>query len=101
VVRRTLQRDGITLDHITYYSNALLPWIHLRNQPTSFLIRRDPLDLSRIFVLDAEHNIYLEIPYRMLSRPSITLWEHQLARKRLREQKRNAAYLPPLTKCVT
>jgi putative transposase len=44
--------------------------------------------LSRIFVLDAENNCYLEVPYRMLSHPSITLWEHKLARKRLREQRR-------------
>ncbi|WP_027159829.1 Mu transposase C-terminal domain-containing protein [Methylobacter luteus] len=91
VVRRSLQRDGITIDHITYYSNALRPWIKLRNQPTPFMIRRDPRDLSRIFVLDAEHNGYLEVPYRTLSRPAITLWEHKLARKRLREQRRTAA----------
>jgi putative transposase len=90
VVRRSLQRDGITIDHITYYSNALRPWIQLRNQPAPLLIRRDPRDLSRIFVLDAENNVYLEVPYRMLSRPAITLWEHKLARKRLREQRRTA-----------
>lgn len=90
VVRRSLQRDGITIDHITYYSNALHPWIQLRNQPAPLLIRRDPRDLSRIFVLDAENNVYLEVPYRMLSRPTITLWEHKLARKRLREQRRTA-----------
>ena len=90
VVRRTLQRDGITIDHITYYSNALRPWIQLRNQPSPLLIRRDPRDLSRVFVLDAENNTYLEVPYRVLSRPAITLWEHKLARKRLREQRRTA-----------
>lgn len=28
------------------------------------------------------------MPYRTLSRPNITLWEHKLARKRLREQRR-------------
>jgi putative transposase len=90
VVRRSLQRDGITIDHITFYSNALRPWIQLRNQPTPLLIRRDPRDLSRVFVLDAENNAYLEVPYRVLSRPAITLWEHKLARKRLREQRRTA-----------
>lgn len=90
VVRRSLQRDGITIDHITYYSNSLRPWIQLRDQPKTLLIRRDPRDLSRIFVLDRENNLYLEVPYRMLSRPAITLWEHKLARKRLREQQRTA-----------
>jgi putative transposase len=88
MMRRSLRRDGITIDHITYYSNSLRPWIQLRDQPTPLLIRRDPRDLSRIFVLDAENNRYLEVPYRMLSRPSITLWEHKLALKRLREQRR-------------
>jgi putative transposase len=90
VVRRSLQRDGITVDHITYYSNALRPWIQLRNQPAPLLIRRDPRDLSRIFVLDAENDVYLDVPCRMLSRPAITLWEHKLARKRLRERRRTA-----------
>jgi putative transposase len=88
VVRRSLQRNGITIDHITYFSNALCPWIRRRGQLGPLLIRRDPRDLSRIFVLDAENNIYLEVPYRMLSRPAITLWEHKLACKRLREQRR-------------
>lgn len=88
VVRRSLQRDGITIDHITYYSQALCSWIQRREQPGPLLIRRDPRDLSRIFVLDADHNAYLEVPYRMLLRPAITLWEHKLACKRLREQRR-------------
>jgi len=87
-VRRSLQRDGITLDHITYFSNALRPWIQARDRANPVLIRRDPRDLSRIFVFDAASGDYLEIPYRDLSRPAITLWEHKLARKHLREQRR-------------
>ncbi len=58
VVRRSLQRNGITIDHITYFSNALCPWIRRRDQLGPLLIRRDPRDLSRIFVLDAENNTY-------------------------------------------
>lgn len=38
-------------------------------------------------MLDTDDNAYLEVPYRTLSRPTITLWEHKLARKRLREQR--------------
>lgn len=88
VVRRTLQRDGITIDHITYYSDALRPWIVQRDQQQqSLVIRRDPRDLSKIFVLDEKNNTYLSVPYRMLCRPPITLWEHKLARKRLLQQR--------------
>ena len=87
VVRRSLQRDGITIDHITYYSPALRAWIQRRESPGSLLIRRDPRDLSRIFVFDGDEHTYLEVPYRMLSRPAITLWEHKLACQHLREQR--------------
>jgi putative transposase len=88
VVRRTLQRDGITIDHITYYSNALRPWIEARPREAQGLlvIRRDPRDLSRVFVLDRRDGSYLEVPYRTLSRPAISLWEHRLARRRIRER---------------
>ena len=88
VCRRTLQRDGVTLDHIVYFSNALKPWIQDRNRTNPLILRRDPRDLSRIYVLDPIDNAYLEIPYRTLSRPAITLWEHRLALRRLREHHR-------------
>ena len=31
VLRRTLQRDGFTVDHIRYFSNVLKPWIASRD----------------------------------------------------------------------
>jgi putative transposase len=85
IEKRTLQRHGFRLDHIAYYSNALQPWIASRRPGQKYIIRRDPRDLSRIFVLHPERDEYLEIPYRTLSRPSITLWEHRSSLKRLRD----------------
>ena len=86
VIRRTLQRHGFMLDHISYYSNSLSPMIANREKYGPFLIRRDPRDISRIYVLDHDSQSYLEIPYRTLSRPSITLWEHKQALNYLREK---------------
>lgn len=86
VIRRTLQRDGITIDHVTYYSPALSPWIARREGMERLLIRRDPRDISRIYVFDPDTPGYIEIPYRDLSRPAISLWEHRLALRRLHEQ---------------
>lgn len=54
-----------------------------------FLIRRDPRDISRIWVLDPDSQKYLEIPYRSLENPAITLWEHRQAIKRLRAEGRD------------
>jgi putative transposase len=88
VVRRSLQRFGFMLDHITYYSPALRPLLGKQETRTTFLIRRDPRDLSRIYVLDPESQQYLEVPYRTLSRPAITLWEHRHAVQTLRQQGR-------------
>jgi putative transposase len=85
VVWRTVQRHGFMIDHIAYYSDALRPWIGDPNLG-KFLIRRDPRDLSRVYVLDPQSQQYLEVPYRRLARPSITLWEHRQALKRLRAQ---------------
>ena len=89
VLRRQINRTGFLVDHIAYYSDALKPWIANRNQLQKFIIRRNPLDLSRIWVLDPESKQYIEIPYRIISRPSLTLWEHKQAIDRLRAKGRS------------
>lgn len=87
-VRRTLRRDGVAIDHVHYFSDALKPWIERSAPPLRVLIRRDPRDLSRVWVLDPDDGGYLEVPYRELSRPPVSLWEHRLARARLRQRRR-------------
>ena len=84
IIYRSLRRDGFMLDHITYYSNSLRPFVTNRDKYGKFLIRRDPRDLSRIYVYLEEEKSYLEIPYRSLSHPAISLFEHRLALKRLK-----------------
>jgi len=89
VIRRRIQRHGFMVDHIAYFSNALTPWIAARDKGRKFLIRRDPRDLSRIWVLLPNENSYLEVAYRTLSNPAITLWEHRQAVARLRKAGRS------------
>jgi len=88
VLRRTLTRTGFVIDHIHYYADALKPWIARRDRLPAFLIRRDPRDISRIWVLEPEGQHYLEIPYRTLSHPAVTLWEQRQALEKLRQQGR-------------
>jgi len=88
VLRRTLTRTGFVIDHIHYYADALKPWIARRDRLPAFLIRRDPRDISRIWVLEPEGQHYLEIPYRTLSHPAVTLWEQRQALAKLRQQGR-------------
>src|SRR5512135_2017577 len=88
VIRRTIQRTGFVIDHVTYYADVLNPWIARRDRLRRFVIRRDPRDLSRVWVLDPEGACYVEISYRTLSHPAVTLWEHRRAVARLRERGR-------------
>ncbi len=88
IIRRTLTRTGFVIDHIHYYADALKPWIARRDRSPAFLIRRDPRDISRIWVLEPEGQHYLEIPYRTLSHPAATLWEQRQALAKLRQQGR-------------
>lgn len=88
VIRRTLTRTGFTIDHIQYFSDALKPWITRREALPAFLIRRDPRDISRVWVLEPGGQHYLTVPYRNTAHPAITLWEHRQAVARLQAQGR-------------
>lgn len=85
VVKRNVRRTGFVIDHITYYADSLKPWIAKRDRLDKFIIRRDPRDLSRVWVLDPQSDQYIELPYRSIANPSVTLWEHKKALARLRE----------------
>jgi putative transposase len=88
VMRRTITRSGFLVDHVQYYCDALKPWIAQRDQLAKFVLRRDPRDISRIWALDPDGTTYVAVPYRVLSRPPISIWEQQAAITRLREQGR-------------
>jgi putative transposase len=88
VIRRTVTRTGFVIDHVHYFCDALKPWIARRQDLGRFVIRRDPRDLSRIWVLDPGGGSYLEVPYRTLSHPPVSVWEHRAALERLRAEGR-------------
>ncbi len=79
--RRLVRRDGISLHSIGYWSDVLRVWIG-HSEP--MIVRYDPRDLSRIYLLGPD-GVYYDLSYRDLRRPPISLWEHRLALKRLRE----------------
>jgi putative transposase len=83
--RRLIRREGVALHSIGYWSDVLRTWI---GEPNQMIVRYDPRDLSRIYLL-APDGQYYDLPYRDLRRPRISLWEHRLALKRLREEGRS------------
>jgi putative transposase len=90
VLRRRVTREGIVADHIAYYADALRPLIAERDRLGPVLVRRDPRDLSRVWVLDPDPagRVYIEIPCSRQGRPAISLHEHRLAVTHLRAQGR-------------
>jgi putative transposase len=95
LVRRRIQRRGFVVDHIAYFSDALRPWIAARETAPPFLIRRDPRDLSRIWVLEPGTHFYVEVPYLAVEHPAITVWEHRQALARLKAQGAPPLMRPP------
>jgi len=84
---RKVRRDGIRLFNIQYCDSALIPMMGRFEK--KYAIKYDPRDLSKIY-LKNESGEFLTIPYRDLSRPSVTLWEVRWATKHLRQQGRMA-----------
>ena len=85
IERRMVRRDGVALHSIAYWADVLSTWI---GHPEPMIVRYDPRDLSRIYLLGPD-DAYYDLSYRDLRRPPISLWEHRLALKRLREEGRS------------
>jgi len=80
---RTVQRDGISWDSITYISEALTPYIRATEGRSSakFKIRRDPRDISYIWFLDPRSGEFHRIFEETRQMQPISVWEHRRARE--------------------
>jgi len=84
---RKVRRDGVRLFNVHYCDTALAPMVARSNQ--KYAIKYDPRDLSHVYLKEPSGD-FLKIPYRDLSRPPISLWEHRWATEELRRQGRLA-----------
>ena len=80
--RRRLLKDGIHLEKIRYWSDALARDVGRGAEVT---IKYDPRDLSRIFVRQPDGH-FIEARYRNLAFPHASWWEWKHAKDRLRKQ---------------
>lgn len=90
---RTVQKNGITIDYITYFSETLRKWIipaeykklNKNLNSNNVLCRRDPRDISKIYVYDSDIDNYIEVPYADIRRPAMNIKE---LRKSIAEAKK-------------
>lgn len=91
---RTVQPNGITIDKLTYYAEALRPWIGAKDADTgkarTFVFRRDPRDISAVWFFDPELGQYFKVPLADQRIPSMSLWEYNQTRERLRREGRES-----------
>lgn len=92
---RTVQEYGISIMGVPYWADALRRFIHsvVPNQKKikqDYICRYDPRDLSKIWMFEPVSNKYIEISYRDLSHPPISLWELKDAKKLLRVESKSA-----------
>lgn len=79
-LERTVQKTGITIDHVTYFSEVLRKWIvpqyaSKKRKSKLFVCKRDPRDISKIYFYAPDIKEYFEIPYRNILNPKINLSE--------------------------
>lgn len=92
-IRRTVQQSGVLIDHVHYYADVLRNYVG-RLEPGGkknagkqmHTFKRDPRDISVLYFLEPETNIYHRIPYKNTSRPKISVWEFRAAVRYVKQQ---------------
>jgi len=89
--RRTIQTFGVTIESMTYYAEALRPWINAEDKEApgkkrEFVFRRDPRDISAVWFRDPSLNQYFKIPFANQSLPAMSVWEYDQAKEKLRRE---------------
>ncbi len=82
IIKRSVQKNGITIDYITYFSETLrkyiIPTQYKKLKPdliNEVECRRDPRDISKIYVYDEDIKDYIIVPYADIRRPAMDLTE--------------------------
>jgi putative transposase len=87
MIRRTVQTNGIVIDHIHYYHDVLGRFVGSKEE---FIFKRNPKDISVVYFYDPDRKRYHEVPQRDISRPRMTLWAlREITRSLAREGKKN------------
>lgn len=82
---RTIQRYGIRWDG-DYWDEILRPFLDSGTK-RKFLVKRNPYDLSCIWLLNPDDGQYYEIPSKEVGRPRVALWELKESKRLVRQRR--------------
>lgn len=91
LVTRSMQRYGIRIDYLDYYSDDLAQLVKNRKAGERFQIRRNPFDVREIYVKHPTTDEWLTITTRHLGFPVASIFELQQARREALRRKREPA----------
>lgn len=89
IFKRTIQKNGISIDNINYYDNLLRTKINIMDVKTKkkkqFIFKRDPRNIKYLWFYDDSTKEYYKINAADQSMPDIPLWEYKLIKKSLKD----------------
>ncbi len=98
LVRRTIQRYGIRIDHLDYYSDSLAWLVRNRKDYDAVEVRRHPFDVRVIYVKHPDRkaedpssddgDVWIPVHVRQLGFPVASIHELQAARREALRRKR-------------
>lgn len=99
---RKIRREGVRIGHIHYNADILQrfrgPGAHSEKK---FFFKKDPRNISRIYFLDPDTDIYHEIPYRDRGHPPMSQHEYLAVRRMLRQQGKADENVPEIMAGLT
>lgn len=84
---RSISGEGVVWDRIHYYSDGIRHLIGERDEHgknRKYIVRRDPRDITKVWVYDPFQKLYHEVPYADPTHPYTNKWELEKARKYLK-----------------
>jgi len=102
---RSVQEYGIRFEGIYYWADALKHYIHakdpsIKKLKRKFICRYNPSSLKKLWMYIEEIDEYVEMPYRDITRPDISLWELKQVKKRLKEKSLSSVNEELIFKCI-
>lgn len=85
---RTVQDYGIQIDYIRYQA-PLLRALRDDKNPRTVIVRRNPDNVSRIYLYHPDAGEHYDIPYANSYRPAVALWEVKAAIAHLKAEGRS------------
>ena len=84
---RNISGQGVVWDKIHYFSDGIRHLIGERDENgknRKYIVRRDPRDITKVWVYDPFQKVYHEVPYADPTHPYTNKWELEEAKRYLR-----------------